>query len=423
LPGGSAEEWYVEQAGQPEEVKTMRLRYAGDCAGCGTRIEKGERAHYLKVVRVIRCLPCGPSGTREPTAAAGRSADDEARRASERAEALSARQAAAERKAAAFAAGAEGERRVAEALAPLSAAGYVLLHDRAAGPRANLDHLAIGPSGVWLVDAKHWSGTVTADGHELRQDGRKRTRLLETATQQRQLVERILEGTGLAPPVWGVLAFTAAAPQRATIGQVELVPVGELRTLIGGADPVLDGRTADRVAATLVTALPPADEREFVPAVSDHELPEDLQDGGAYIFVNPWNRQGRQRLYVERFGETFGYVDLVARKVHVESTNDRARPNLEFVLEWFADVDAEPRQLGRLGRLAVWVAGGSPRRAVAVRFRRANIDRLYVHLADGKSRTQIGYADLMTGQVHAAEPEFAAIVRKAAAIRSSSEAA
>lgn len=59
---------------------------------------------------------------------------------------------------------------------------------------------------------------------------------------------------------------------------------------------------------------------------------------------------------------------------------------------------------------------------MAVRFRRPNADWLYVHLADGKNWTQIGYADPMAGQVHAAEPEFAAMVRKAAAIRSAAEA-
>jgi hypothetical protein len=413
----------VGEDGEAPDQKRMRLRYAGDCVGCGTRIEQGEWGYYLRSARVVRCLPCGPVGDREPDPAAGRSADDEAQRAAGQAEALAARHAAAQRRADAFAAGAEGERIVAEALAPLSAAGYLILHDRAAGPRANLDHLVIGPSGVWLVDAKHWQGTVTAESGELRHNGRKRTKLLEGAARQRELVVGVLEHARLVAPVRSTFAFTAAAPDPASIEQVEMVPVDRLRTLIGAADPVLDGRTADRVAAALVTAFPPAAEWAFISAVSEEELPEDLRDEGAYIFVNPWNRSGKQRLYVERFGESFGFVDLVARKVHVTSKHERARPNLEFILEWFADVDAEPRQLGRLGRLAVWVAGGAPRRAVAVRFRRPNIDRLYVHLADGKSRTQIGHADLRTGQVHAAEPEFTAIVRKAVAIRSAAEAA
>jgi hypothetical protein len=51
---------------------------------------------------------------------------------------------------------------------------------------------------------------------------------------------------------------------------------------------------------------------------------------------------GKSRLYVHRFGECFGYVNLINRSSHVESSHERARPNLESVLGWFADVDAEP---------------------------------------------------------------------------------
>jgi hypothetical protein len=130
-------------------MKTMKLRFAGTCAGCGAAVDTGQRAHYLRASKEVRCLTCGPTASTEPTVTAGASADREAARAAEQAEQLAAKHAAAERRASAFAAGAEGERIVAEALAPLSAAGYILLHDRAAGPRANLDHLVVGPSGVY----------------------------------------------------------------------------------------------------------------------------------------------------------------------------------------------------------------------------------------------------------------------------------
>jgi hypothetical protein len=400
---------------QPD-VKTMKLRFAGTCAGCGAAVDTGQRAHYLRASKAVRCLTCGPTASTEPTVIAGASADREAARAAEQAQQLAAKHAAAERRASAFAAGAEGERIVAEALAPLSAAGYILLHDRAAGPRANLDHLVVGPSGVWLVNAKHWSGTVTAEG-VLRHNGRARTRQLERSVEERSIVEGVLTRAGVQAPVRGVFAFTSAAPEPTSLQDVDLLPVERLRAAIGAAAPVLDGRTVDRAAAALVTALPPAGETEYAPQVSDAELPEDLRDEGAYLFLEHWSRPGKSRLYVHRFGQCFGYVDLINRSCHVESSHERAQPNLEFVLEWFADVDAEPKQIGRLGRLAMWVAGGAPRRAVAVRFRRRNIDRLYVHLADGTRRTQIGYFDLLKNQVHAAEPEFAAIVTKAAAVR------
>ncbi|TBO57534.1 NERD domain-containing protein [Streptomyces kasugaensis] len=61
--------------------------------------------------------------------------------------------------AARYRAGAEGERRTAARLAPLSAEGWTILHDRALPTsRANVDHLAISPSGaVILPDTKRWS--------------------------------------------------------------------------------------------------------------------------------------------------------------------------------------------------------------------------------------------------------------------------
>jgi hypothetical protein len=291
----------------------------------------------------------------------------------------------------------------------------VLLHDRAAGPKANLDHVVIGPSGVWLVNAKHWSGTVVVD-ETFRHNGRARGRQLERAADERKLVEQLLRAGGLTAPVHSVFAFTASAPDPATVDCVVMTPVRALRATIGGAPPVLDLGGLDRVAACLVTSLPAAGAAEHPRAVADDELPDDLRDEGAYFFIEPWSKYGRKRLYLHRLGQCFGYVDTVQRTCHVESDNDRAQPNLEFVLEWFADVDAEPRKLGRLGRLAMWVAGAAPRRAVAVRFRRQQTDRLYVHLVDGRSRHQIGYFDLLTGRAHAAEPELAAVVERAGAI-------
>jgi hypothetical protein len=397
------------------DFKTMRLRYAGRCTGCAEEISSGERAHYLRGSKTVRCLSCGIGTGSEPTNAAGASAAQEAARAAERADRLAARAAAADQRAIAFAAGAEGERLVAEALAPLSAAGYILLHDRAAGPRSNLDHIVIGPSGVWLLNAKHWSGSVTVEG-TLRQDGRSRASMLRRAREERAQVERLLGEADSRAPVHSMFAFTASAPEPTSVEGVEVVPVGSVRSVIGAAPPVLDGRAVDRAAAALLAALPPAGEAEYTSPSTFEQLPGDLQQDDAYFFLEPWSRYGKRRLYLHRFGIELGFVDLVAGTCHVTSDHERAQPNLEFIREWFSDVDAEPRRTGRLMRLAAWAAGAQ-RRAVAVRFRKQGIDRLYVHLADGRTRTQIGYFDLLTGRTHAAEPEFAAIVAKAAAVR------
>jgi hypothetical protein len=61
--------------------------------------------------------------------------------------------------------GAAGERRTARLLGPLERHGWVVLHDVAVpGSRANIDHLAIGPGGIFVVDSKQYRGRLQLDG-------------------------------------------------------------------------------------------------------------------------------------------------------------------------------------------------------------------------------------------------------------------
>jgi hypothetical protein len=60
--------------------------------------------------------------------------------------------------------GAAGERRTARLLDPLERHGWAVLHDLAVpGSRANLDHLLIGPAGVFVVDSKQYRGRLQLD--------------------------------------------------------------------------------------------------------------------------------------------------------------------------------------------------------------------------------------------------------------------
>ena len=60
--------------------------------------------------------------------------------------------------------GAAGERRTARLLGPLERQGWVVLHDLAVpGSRANLDHVVIGPGGVFVVDSKQYRGRLQLD--------------------------------------------------------------------------------------------------------------------------------------------------------------------------------------------------------------------------------------------------------------------
>jgi Nuclease-related domain len=60
--------------------------------------------------------------------------------------------------------GSTGERRTAQLLEPLERQGWAVLHDLAV-PRsqANIDHLLIGPGGVFVIDSKQYRGRLQLD--------------------------------------------------------------------------------------------------------------------------------------------------------------------------------------------------------------------------------------------------------------------
>jgi Nuclease-related domain len=60
--------------------------------------------------------------------------------------------------------GSAGERRTARLLDPLERHGWAVLHDLAVpGSRANIDHLVIGPGGVFVIDSKQYRGRLQLD--------------------------------------------------------------------------------------------------------------------------------------------------------------------------------------------------------------------------------------------------------------------
>jgi hypothetical protein len=112
--------------------------------------------------------------------------------------------------------GAEGERRIAEALD--GAVGIAVLHDRLMpGSRtANIDHVVIGPSGVFVIDAKKYEGTLEVRdiGTIFRPDerlfvaDRNKTALVDGIRKQVGAVRLLLAADYGDIPVAGVLCFT-----------------------------------------------------------------------------------------------------------------------------------------------------------------------------------------------------------------------
>jgi hypothetical protein len=119
----------------------------------------------------------------------------------------------------AWAQGAAGEEKLAQRLNGLRDQGVQLLHDRRiAGSRANIDHIAIGSAGVFVIDAKRYQGRPQLRGGVLRPRtealfvGRRDcTRLVGGVIKQVNLVRSALANAGhheVEPR--GVLCFVDA---------------------------------------------------------------------------------------------------------------------------------------------------------------------------------------------------------------------
>lgn len=88
-----------------------------------------------------------------------------------------------------------------------------VLHDRRVPrSRANIDHIAVGPSGVWAIDAKRYDGKA-----EIRQPlfgepklfikGRDQSKLMEGLARQVELVRATLANISPEVPIHGALCF------------------------------------------------------------------------------------------------------------------------------------------------------------------------------------------------------------------------
>lgn len=99
-------------------------------------------------------------------------------------------------------AGCVGEREVCRALSSLAPDGALHLDDRRLlnDPyrRVNIDHLVVGPSGVYVVDAKNWAGRITVDGHHVLQDGVRRDERLIALGYLRNRVAEAMAATSAA---------------------------------------------------------------------------------------------------------------------------------------------------------------------------------------------------------------------------------
>jgi hypothetical protein len=152
--------------------------------------------------------------------------------------------------------GAAGERRTARLLRRLTRDGFVVFHDLAVpGSPANVDHLVIGSTGVFVIDSKQWSGSVRQGADGLAWHNHYRLdRILETVRWEADTLGRIL-GTRVVALlcVHGAHVHGGGLEARG----VAIVPAHLLRSALG-YDRVLSDAEVQLLGTTAWTSLRPA---------------------------------------------------------------------------------------------------------------------------------------------------------------------
>ena len=153
--------------------------------------------------------------------------------------------------------GAHGERRTAHLLDRLTRDGFVVFHDLAVpgNTSANVDHLVIGPTGVFVIDSKQWTGSVNQSADGLAWHNHYRLdRTLATVRWETKAVSQTL-GTRVA----ALLCVHGAHVQGGGVDAqgVAIVPAGGLRDALG-RDRVLSDGEVELLAAAAQALLRPA---------------------------------------------------------------------------------------------------------------------------------------------------------------------
>ena len=230
-------------------TKTMRLRYADRCRVCGTELTAGTTAVYDKVTKTVLCLTCTAAGAAVLTQTAIAPPDVPVDTVDSGTAGASARREFERRRAKretrireahprlgglilalsddpqstrAWDSGALGEEALGRRLGGLADKGVRVLHDRRIrGTKANIDHIAVCPSGVHVIDAKRYAGkrpSLRVEGGVLRPRIEKlmvgssyRPKLVEGVQWQVERVRAALDAAGLGDvPVRGTLCFVDA---------------------------------------------------------------------------------------------------------------------------------------------------------------------------------------------------------------------
>jgi hypothetical protein len=160
----------------------------------------------------------------------------------------------------AWADGARGERATAHRLRRLERHGYVVLHDlQVPGSRANVDHLAIGPAGVFVIDSKRYAGRLTLGPDGMLWYGRyPLAQQLATAVWATLRVAEALQLPPEVPVIPLLVIHRAPIPWGGlTVAGVQVIPPSGLADTLG-REAILPAAQVELIAGQATAQLRPA---------------------------------------------------------------------------------------------------------------------------------------------------------------------
>jgi hypothetical protein len=152
--------------------------------------------------------------------------------------------------------GARGERRSAEVLDPLGQQGFVIQYNRLMPDgRGDIDAIAIGPTGVWVIETKNLTGTVEVVRDRLFVKDHDRQAMVEQVYREAFAVQQIV-GDLLASAVTMVVPVLCIHGARTprfdrTVGGVRLTSGGSLASLLTSGLRKLDPDLVQEIAKAL----------------------------------------------------------------------------------------------------------------------------------------------------------------------------
>lgn len=224
-----------------------------------------------------------------------------------------------------YAAGAEGEEKVATALAPLAAEGWFALHDRVMPTGGNIDHILVGPGSVVVLDAKAWNGNLEVRNGRLYNGTYSQARALEKLAAQRDAVRAALDVEG---PVDMALVITTQpdfGPE--VVGDAVVLGVGHLADAVRASRTSFSAPQVELITAALLEAFPVAGTAP--PAATGLQQVDGVEVGdlfdraNRFLYLKQWKRYGKHRIYIrDEDGEQYGYKDLLDGSLHLDHKGD-----------------------------------------------------------------------------------------------------